>query len=374
MYDLTAPHVLSVLKDHFSNQTRKLDLLLSPGYSVNDRNGTSPAANDVTEENVRSQLAATLGDRFRFAWAAVPHTGRTTGGIFPSAYHLRVAVRDGEALWLSSGNWQSSSIPSRDSVTKGFTNWELYKRYNRDWYVIVESEPLARIFEAVLRHDLEEARQFAVPEPSSPPGDEDDASDEEAMQQTGARRILPVSSAWQKGPGADRPAIHAGPLTFHKRLKVQPLLTPDNYAEKVLELIRGARKSIWLQNQYIHISKIMGKDFEGLVTALRDKQREGLDVRIILRNVGGDLRRMLEPLKSQGFDLRAVRLQPRCSVRGIIIDSQRVLLGSQNWSNDGTTRNRDASLILYDPRIAVYFEQVFAFDWNFLASRRADGY
>ena len=32
-------------------------------------------------------------------------------GLLASAYHIKVAVRDGAAIWLSSGNWQSSNQP-----------------------------------------------------------------------------------------------------------------------------------------------------------------------------------------------------------------------------------------------------------------------
>ena len=43
-------------------------------------------------------------------------------------------------------------------------------------------------------------------------------------------------------------------------MKVQPLLTPDNYAEHALELIQSAQKSVWFQNQYINF-RGTGDDF-----------------------------------------------------------------------------------------------------------------
>ena len=50
------------------------------------------------------------------------------------------------------------------------------------------------------------------------------------------------------------------------------------------------------------------------------------------------------------------------------VDSKVVALGSQNWSGDGTLRNRDATLIIHDPEIARYYEQIFIHDWTTLAN------
>jgi len=37
-------------------------------------------------------------------------------GWVASSYHIKVAVRDDEAAWLSSGNWQSSNQPPADPL------------------------------------------------------------------------------------------------------------------------------------------------------------------------------------------------------------------------------------------------------------------
>jgi hypothetical protein len=41
-----------------------------------------------------------------------------------------------------------------------------------------------------------------------------------------------------------------------------------------------------------------------------------------------------------------------------------VVLGSQHWSNDGVSINRDASLLFEDPPLAEYFRRVFEHDWG----------
>jgi phosphatidylserine/phosphatidylglycerophosphate/cardiolipin synthase-like enzyme len=76
-----------------------------------------------------------------------------------------------------------------------------------------------------------------------------------------------------------------------------------------------------------------------------------------------------------------VRLQNRCHTKGIIVDAARVLIGSHNFTNQGTLVNRDASLLFDDGEIARYFEELFWFDWKHLTrqsvgrrrARPADG-
>jgi phosphatidylserine/phosphatidylglycerophosphate/cardiolipin synthase-like enzyme len=93
-------------------------------------------------------------------------------------------------------------------------------------------------------------------------------------------------------------------------------------------------------------------------------------VRIILRDIG-DARKMLEALQLRGFDMSVVKLQKACHNKGIIVDSKVVALGSHNWSSDGTTTNRDATLIIHDPQVAAYYEEVFLFDWDNQARQKA---
>jgi len=53
-----------------------------------------------------------------------------------------------------------------------------------------------------------------------------------------------------------------------------------------------------------------------------------------------------------------------CHTKGILVDSRSTLVGSHNWTNEGTTYNRDASLLFDDPEVTAYFEQVFSHDWT----------
>jgi len=55
-----------------------------------------------------------------------------------------------------------------------------------------------------------------------------------------------------------------------------------------------------------------------------------------------------------------------------VVDRQRVLIGSQNWSEQGISLNRDASLLFEDAKLAAYFAEIFEHDWENLASDNID--
>ena len=60
-------------------------------------------------------------------------------------------------------------------------------------------------------------------------------------------------------------------------------------------------------------------------------------------------------------------MQAGCHTKGIVIDSNTVLLGSHNFTNQGVLVNRDASLLIRNADIAQYYERVFLHDWERLS-------
>ena len=154
-----------------------------------------------------------------------------------------------------------------------------------------------------------------------------------------------------------------------RKIKIQPLLTPDNFLEHVIPLIQSATTTLFLQNQYIKIPKKATQEFVDLLNAVQGRINAGIDVRIIVRDLP-DTRQQLEALQAFGFDMTHFKVQPQNHNKGIVVDSTTVVVGSHNWSNDGVLRNRDASQIIFDAPIARYFEQIFLHDWDNLARQR----
>jgi phosphatidylserine/phosphatidylglycerophosphate/cardiolipin synthase-like enzyme len=357
MYDFTAPHILEAVRADLEKGNRQLRLILDPGLALgNGGEANNPKKNDVTEDEVKEELSAALGDRLSFEWAAVKHTGKTTGGIFPSAYHIKVAVRDGKAFWLSSGNWQSSNQGNFDSFPPRAERGRVLGVYNREWHILVEHPGVAGLYEQFIDWDMKQAAplQDLLGARAAAVGLPDLLVSEEPEERAAVQFF-------------DSQSFH---FTAENPVRVQPLLTPDNYAEHVLPLLEGAKKSIYFQNQYISITRKTAPLFDQLVDALLAQIEAGREVFIILRDIG-DSRKMLEALRYRGFPPSCIKLQKACHNKGIILDSEVVVLGSHNWSSPGTTANRDASLIIHDPGVAGYYQKIFLYDWNHQARQKA---
>lgn len=348
MYDFTAPHIVEAINRATGPSRRKLSLVLQRGEDL----GKGTKVDDLPEEETVADLADRLKARFDYSWAAI----RGAASPFKSAYHIKVAVRDHSAFWLSSGNWQSSNQPRADPLSDRGSAQQLIQTHNREWHVVVENESLAKTFERYLMHDLVQAKQ-AVREARL-------AS--EAMVWVPEGLFQPSMAELEA-----RPTYFAPRVIKDKKLRVQPLLTPDNYAWRVLELVESARQRLFFQNQSLSILESNPEHYERLLASLLAKQRGGLDVRVIIRNIG-DVRKTVSRIRDYGFDTDRLRLQTNCHTKGIVVDGQAVLMGSHNWTGDGTGFNRDASLIFYDPEVAEYYEQLFLYDWNRVGPPRID--
>lgn len=352
MYQFTAPHIFEALENALTPAGRKFELILHPVPEKPAKSGVK--ANDLDEEaEIIEPLQKAMDKRFELAWATLT-SNASPEGLFASAYHIKVAVRDSDTFWLSSGNWQSSNQPN---VRPFATHPEklppqFQRKYNRDYHTIIENETLADIYEFYIKRDFELSTEqaggtvaFAAPDLFVP--DEEEEADE---------------------PVAFAPPKLFEPLRLDREIDIQPLLTPDNYAEQALALIMSAKKSVWFQNQYINFR---GTDedfieFRALVGALKKKIDEKLDVRIICRDLMKQ--ESLDVLVALGFPKEALRFQPACHNKTIIVDAEVVMFGSHNWSNEGVKTNRDASLIFFDREVAEYLAEVYDHDWTTLAT------
>jgi phospholipase D-like protein len=348
MYQFTAPHIFDAVNAAVSPKGRQFELVLHPVPEKPGHSGVK--AHDLDENSgVLDPLEQTLKGRFAMAWATLASKAHPDG-LWASAYHIKVAVRDGDAAWVSSGNWQSSNQPNVHPFQAGAELPAGFQRkYNRDYHAIFKNKSIASIFEQYIKrdHDLSAAQagapaDFAMPDLFVP-------EIEEAPEPFAA------------------PPQYFQPLRLNRAVSVQPLLTPDNYAENALALIRSAQASVWFQNQYINFR---GTDedfteFKLLVTALKDQIDQGRQVRIICRDMMKQ--ESLDILVALGFPVDIFRFQPACHNKCIIVDKSVVMFGSHNWSNEGVKTNRDASLIFKDKEIAEYLAEVYDYDWNRLA-------
>jgi V8-like Glu-specific endopeptidase len=355
--DLSAPHVVRKLRELAeASSDFYLNLSMQRGFAGGL---TGVKENDLNETDVVESLHKSMGDRFRQAYVNSSGDDRT----FAGAYHLNVAVRDGQELWLSSGSMQSSNQPPPD-VQPANNNEQTFgplRHYNREWHVIIKNKKLAQTFEAYLLHDLKTAEANPAELPllvnelfvnAELLASETAFLEELAPPRYFARKLIRES--------ADAPVT------------VQALLTPDNYLDHVIQLVRSAQSSLFIQNQSLALLDPLEHNehaFIELWQAIRSRQNTGVDVRMIFRvHFDEDEARVIKDrLAKFGFKPECIRVQKGCHTKGVIVDSKVLLIGSHNWTNQLVTANRAASLIFRHSEIARYYEQIFLFDWERLA-------
>lgn len=346
MYDFGGPHIADAVEQACSNNGfRALKLVMQPGESV----GEGTKADDLRDQEVVDKFSDALGDKFENAWVKI---GRVNGWV-ASSYHIKVAVRDSNAFWLSSGNLQSSNQPNATPLTENPKRRKWLNEYNREWHAVVEHPQLAKTFEAYLLNDFNNNLE----------GDADEAL---ALPDLLMPEALLVSAALE----ATAQFKYFQPFDDNRTFTVTPLLTPDNYHQKVLDLINSATSEILIQNQTFNAPKTNHTQLKQLLDAVLAKQRAGVKVKIIFRVLfPATARENLEKLKDFGFNEDFIRVQKNCHTKGIVVDRKKVMLGSQNWSNDGVSLNRDASLLFDDAPLAKYLGEIFDHDWKNMAQQ-----
>lgn len=340
MYDFSAPQIFQTLKAVVKNGA-SLRLVYDGNPAANVGKGTK--IDDVSEDTILNGLKKISGKNVEFtkAW-------KGNGGICFNAYHIKVAVKDSKQFWLSSGNWQTSNQPKEDFDS----DISLLPKYNREWNILVDNKKLSDIFYKFIDWDFQRSQEkpeaglleIELPELFLPEA-------EPEIEEVSKFMLFPPKK-----------------LVFTKSapLRVQPVLTPDNYMEHAVALIKSATATLYFQNQYIKLSKNITKEYEALLTLLSNVTNDNaIDCKIILRNERtDDTRAMLEDLKAFGFNMKKIRVMANTHTKGIIVDGKTIMLGSHNWSNAGVQFNRDASLVIYNDGVAQYYQDVLLHDWE----------
>ncbi|MHC2390858.1 hypothetical protein ACVIHB_005674 [Bradyrhizobium liaoningense] len=356
MYNFTAPHIIESVRNAIKPASHRMTLTLD---RKTDDIGTGNKIDDVPEETVMKGLERAGGDRFQWTPASVSGPGR----LFATSYHIKVAVLGDAAkskrFWLSSGNWASSNQAPFDDDEHPLDSltWSDVKTYDRDWHAVVESETLATTFRNHLEQDFKDCEEVAGQEAAAP-----ELPD-----------LIVPEDYFLEAPRTVRNYRAFPPLILDKQITVQPVLTPDNYPDVVVPLIKSARKSVLFINQSFDIKDDEDQippHYRALLDALLDRQQNIEDVRIIFRSGFGKERDIFRRAVEFGFDKNKIRFYGTCHTKGIVVDGKKVLLGSQNWTGAGTMPNRDASLLISDEEAARYFTDIFEFDWKNVATDR----
>lgn len=315
IYNISAPYLLDLLR-----QAKTKGVRVRIMYDVRD---SGPAERKLLDE---------LGVEVKEA----PSTGNRN--VF-TVCHQKFAVIDSAFVLLGSANWVKSAIPQVG--TPG-----TFRKGNREWIVRLDSRSLARWFRGLFEADwnIPEVISLAAPELRPAP---------EAV-------LMPVSFAL--APEQIFDILNADLAT---PAKVTPIISPDNYFELCRKLIQGAHSSVDIEQQYIRAG---GPKTEGLLELLQQR-KDQLEIRIITSPAFPDpWENTLESLKVYGLDSRHramnLRLYTHLHNKGVIVDRQKVIVSSTNWSENSLAKAREAGVLIESPEIAGYYAGVFDFDWD----------
>ena len=278
----------------------------------------------------------------------------------PIAYfgnaHEKIIVVDDNIVMIQSGNWSENSIPFNEA--DGVAADGDFVMGNRDMGLAIESTDLAAFFAELVGRDMRLAQgqplEAAAPAIAAAPSAAGEIFFEAAPPE------IPVKLF---------PSLVITPAA---PVPVTPAITPENFHDTVRELLRTARQSIRIEQQYVR----GGQDAVELLLREISAARAGnpaLDVRIIVspKFLAGEKRQKFLGAM-QNFNLEfgshyrflSSRFFVHCHNKLIVVDDEKVLLGSQNWSTTGLLSNREASLLVEHADIAAYFAQIFDADWN----------
>ena len=305
MYDFTSGDILSEVEAAIGSSL--------PFRMVLDHPPLDDTANQTDEQTRTALLAA--DPQAQINWALTQSDPVATEWIFPTAYHIKVAVRDGESFWLSSGNFNVSNEPN---FAAGDPKRGSLDTSDRDWHVVVERSGSCGAFRGVYRERFRRGELRAKRRRRS-------------VAQTNSKRAdqtflgpAKVGAAALKSSHADAPPSTLGDRTTFQNveLTIQPVLTPDKgdehatiYVDKVLALIQSAQTSLYIQTQYIHPSAAAGDaDFMLLIEAVSDAYKRGLDVRIICSQYENTAQ-WLEKIKPYELD-RIFGFKNACTTKG----------------------------------------------------------
>ncbi|WP_083528441.1 phospholipase D-like domain-containing protein [Hyphomicrobium sp. CS1BSMeth3] len=356
IYEWQPNHISDVLEAAMKPSGRSLRMVTQK-RGVGNSDATETAVEDMKDR---------LGRKFKHVWASVRGPQR----LIPDSYHIKVASRDGTELWLSSGNWKESNQPVNP------TSATTLRKFNREWHAVVTNERLATLFQKYIEYDFRQATRFPLEE-------------REAVGVPDIELFVPDDALAESLERVPLVTYDDELIIDNEVLDIQPLLTPDRDSEGqrmfmrfATDMVQRAAHSLYIQNQSFSLTDANNPEFDAFFEAVKQKQKSIEDVRIIFRDARdygrpSDLERqqaLLERLKDAGFDVSpdAMRLQPKCHTKGIIVDGREVLLGSQNLTNGGSLFNRDASLLIRSPKVAAFFETIFLYDWENLAHNEAD--
>jgi len=266
------------------------------------------------------------------------------GGEYNEQYrfiHSKVAVRDGNSVWMSSGNWKPSSVPAPGV------------RGNVEWSVIIENQDLADIVLQQMDFDSNIQSSYITPYSSS------DAPSDWTM------------------PGVNSPGSGGTATSYSVDVTGEVLTCPDNCITGITNLIDSAYYEVVLSQQTLDVDWNWGWGQQSpVIDSLYQAALRGVAVRLIINGayLDDDDQDIVDLLNEQwngteGLDASAIVMSEDDDVsklhnKGIIVDESSVLVSSINLGSSAMNRNREMGVVIHSQVIAQVYKAAWDEDWN----------
>jgi len=178
---------------------------------------------------------------------------------------------------------------------------------------------------------------------------------------------IPEESETRRTQSYDRAGSGYEPFLkqdINGNMSITPILSPDNSESEIIKLINMATTSLKIEQMYFYSS------LTDIVSAIIEaEQNHGVDCQVILDDSNDESDATANTLTEAGVEVKISNsLVPvyfdTMHNKGIIVDSEIVLISSINWSPTSLRNNREAGLIIENSEVAGYYEKLFDHDWD----------
>lgn len=283
--------------------------------------------------------------------------GNQVGGVEEDSLYVaqRISRAGGEFRFVKGEERRYDFIHAKYAIIDnrtvliGTENWD--RLDNRGWIVAITDEDVSRYLLDVFEDDWTDIESSLI-----------------------SQNVTKVPKETYEYHGEFRPEYIGDKST------VTPVIAPDNALsnETVLGLIRGANESVYIEQSYIY--RYWNGDENPYLEETIDAARRGCEVKILMNNAwynrepddpndnDDTLRYVNSVAEQEDLDLEAKLVTDekfdKLHTKGIIVDGCKVCISSINWNKHSPTYNREVGVIIQNPEVAGYYEDVFMHDWG----------
>ena len=271
----------------------------------------------------------------------------TNAPMAPYRYiHSKVAVRDGDSVWMGSGNWKRSTFPLDGDMG------------NRDSGVIINSQDVADLVMSRLLWDENTSQRHVINHEDAPTS---------MGRPTGW--VRPTAST-EFGPSEPMPLIYDGP--FGAIL----LTCPDDCIQSLVWMIDQADTTLDMSVQYFDLGWHWGYGDNPLIAAVERAAERGVTIRLLINGYYMDdgIQETVNHFNhrlnmTDGWDVEARIMAPSDEItklhdKSMIVNGEWSLFSSINWGSNSALRNREMGIAIEHVALAEHQTMVFEDDWN----------